>query len=343
MQHIVIIGGGMSGVRLANKLCNREFVVTLISPSLEPSFQPLLLHLVFTNVGQKVDDQRQLSRYVRFVKERATFINFPDRVVETESGARHQYDSLVLATGAQADPDQILGLSEASEQFGDCYSDITRAKKLRTSIQTFRGGTIVLGQASSICICPASPLEGILLVDRFLRENALRSCSHLVFFSPYERACSTELDGELIESVFKERGIEILSQCNIYRVDVARRILLSIEGDAVKYDLPIIIPPFVGAKLTYEPRNVVDDDGFLVTDAKTLRVKGLDSVFAIGGATNISISKAAIDTIAQTEVVAEQLAGQPATYDDHTLCPIDHLKYLTSSLRLPAVSHREYQ
>jgi sulfide:quinone oxidoreductase len=110
---------------------------------------------------------------------------------------------------------------------------------------------------------------------------------------------------------------------DVERIDTAKRTISSIEGDAIEYDLPIVIPPFVGANIAYSPADVVDADRFIKTDKETLHVKGFDTVFAIGDGTNIPVSKAGVEAHLEAQVVARQLAGVAKTFDGRTSCPVD--------------------
>ena len=325
MRRVLIVGGGTGGTMLANRLSGRKFDVTLLSASLEHMFQPSLLYVAFTHASANIvrDERRLLSRHVRFVQDKVMFVDLPDRVVKTESGGRYECDTLVLATGAHTDTGQIPGLNEINSRFGDYHSTIAQAKKVWTSLNAFQGGTIALGQASPICVCPPSPVEGILLVDRLLRKKGLRDRSRLVFFTPYPRPYPAEPINEIIEPIMKDRGIEILPFFDVDSIDTSKRTISSIEGDVVEYDLPIVIPPFAGAKIAYEPADAVDADRFIKTDKETLHVDGFDSVFAIGDATNIPTSKAGVEAHLEAQVVARQLAGVAATFDGRTNCPVD--------------------
>jgi sulfide:quinone oxidoreductase len=325
MQRVLIVGGGTGGTMLANRLNKRRFEVTVLSASREHMFQPDLLYIAFTNLQRNIvrDERRLLAGHVQFMHEKVTRVNLHGRIVETAIGGRYEYDYLVLATGAHTDPAQIPGLSEVNSRFGDYHSGVAQAKKLWASLDAFRGGTIALGQSSPICVCPPSPVEGILLVDRLLRERGLREKSRLVFFTPYPRAYPAEPMNEIIEPIVKGRGIEIMTIFDVDRIDTSERKIYSIEGDTISYDLPIVIPPFVGAEIAYTPADVVDVDRFLITDKQTLQVKGFDSVFAIGDGTNIPMSKAGIEAHLEAKVVAKRLAGVAATFDGRTNCPVD--------------------
>jgi sulfide:quinone oxidoreductase len=325
MQRVLIIGGGTGGTTLANKLGRHKFDVTLLSASPEHMFQPALLYLAFTHASANIvrDERSLVSRHVRFVQDKVTMVNLRDRVVETESDTRYEYDSIVLATGADTDPSQIPGLQAIDARFGDYHSTIAQAKKVWASLDAFKGGTIALGQASPICICPPSPIEGILLADRLLRKKGLRGKCRLVFFTPYPRPYPAEPMSEIMEPIMQARGIEIMTFFDVDRIDPAKRTITSIEGDTIEYDLPIVIPPFVGANIAYEPASVLDPDRFIITDKETLHVKGFDSAYAIGDGTTVPTSKAGVGAHLEAGIVARQLAGVAATFDGRTHCPVD--------------------
>jgi len=325
MQRVLIVGGGTGGTMLANRLDKRRFEVTLVSASLEHMFQPSLLYVAFAHAGANIvrDERKLLPKHVRLVQDRVTRVDLNSRAVTGASGARYDYDVLVLATGAHTAPEQIPGLVEIDKQFGDFHSSIAQAQKLWASLDAFKGGTIVLGQAGPVCVCPPSPAEGMLLADRLLREKGLRDKCRLVFFTPYPRAYPAEPINEIVEPIMQARGIEIMPFFDVDKIDTATRTISSIEGDSIAYDLPIIIPPFVGADIAFEPADVLDADRFIVTDKETLQVKGFDCVYAIGDGTNIPTSKAGVEAHLEAQVVAARLAGRPARFDGRTNCPFD--------------------
>ena len=196
MQRVLIVGGGTGGTMLANRLDKHRFAVTLVSASAEHMFQPDLLYVATANLQRDIlrEERRLLARGVRFVNEKVTRVNLETSLVETEPGSHYEYDRLVLATGVHTVPSQIPGLSEVNERFGDYHSSVAQAKKLWSCLDAFSGGTIVLGQSSPICVCPPSPVEGILQIDRLLRQRGLREKSRLVFFTPYPARLSGRAD-----------------------------------------------------------------------------------------------------------------------------------------------------
>jgi sulfide:quinone oxidoreductase len=324
MQRILIIGGGTGGTMLANRLDKRRFEVTLVSASLEHLFQPSLLYIAFAHARANIvrEERRLLAAHVRLVQDRVTRVALNRRTITCASGVQYDYDVLVLATGAHTAPDEIPGLLEINKQFGDYHSGIAQAQKLWASLDGFEGSTIALGQAAPICVCPPSPVEGILLADCLLRKKGLRAKSRLVFFTPYPRAYPAEPINEIVEPIMQARGIEIMPFFDVDNIDAEKRSIRSIEGDRIEYDLPIVIPPFVGADIEFDPA-VVDADNFVITDKESLQVKGFDSVYAIGDGANIPTSKAGVGAHLEAQVVAARLAGKLARFDGRTNCPLD--------------------
>lgn len=322
---VLILGGGSGGTILANRLVREGVDVTMISASREHLFQPGLLYVAFANAKANiVRDQRSvLSERVRFLGDTVTAVDLQARTVTTRSGGHHEYGTLVIATGVVTDPSGIPGLADVNAAVGDYHSSVASAKRLWSRLDAFKGGTIALGQASPICKCPPSPIEGILLVDRLLRARGIRDKSRLVFFTPSPRPYPAAPINEIVEPLLKEREIEVRTFFDLDRIDAETRRLTSIEGEEIECDLPIVIPPFVGADIAYNPPDVLDAERLVATNRETLRVKDTEDVFAIGDATNIPTSKAGVGAHLEARVVAEVLTGHPAVFDGRTNCPFD--------------------
>ncbi len=344
MRRVVILGGGTAGTLLANSLDHARFDVTVLSRSSEHLFQPALLYVALAHADPRIvrDERRLLSRRVKLVQEQVERVDLLARRVHAR-GAFHDYDALVVATGARADPSQIPGLSEVAARFGNYHSGVAPAQKLWAALDAFRGGTIAVGQASPICVCPPSPLEGVLLIDRLLRRRGLRDRSRLVFFTPHPRAYPAEAIDEIVAPLLKARGIELRTFFDVDRVDPKSWAIGSIEGERIDCDLPVIVPPFAGAEIAYEPASVLDDDRFVHADRNSLRIPGVLGAFAVGDAADLPTSKAGAGAHLQAMVVAEQLAGREATFDGRTHCAVDLADgtgtFVVSSYASPAVRY----
>lgn len=322
---VLIVGGGTGATVLANSLSHRRFAVTVVTSSTAHLFQPALLYVAFRNGSVDVvrDERSLLGSHVNLLEATVAGVDLSSRTVRTADGEDLEYDDIVLATGVMTDPGQIPGLAEVNRRFGDYHSTVEQAQRLWRSLAAFQGGTIALGQATPICKCPPSPLEGVLLADRLLRERGIRDRTRLVYFTPYPRAYPAEPMNQIVEPVLEERGIEVLTFFDLDRVDPESGTLRSIEGDEIEADLPIVIPPFMGADIAYRPAEVLDPSRFIITDRSSLKVKAVDHAFAIGDATNLPTSKSGVGAHLEAKIVARTLAGRRASFQGRTHCPFD--------------------
>ena len=324
MERVLVLGGGSGGTILANSLSSRRFRTTLVSSSTKHLFGPGLLYVAFTNAAARIEREERslLGHDVRFVHATVSRVDLHDQVVQTADGEELEYDRLVVATGIRTDPSQIPGVPEVVMRVGDYHSTVAQARKLWESLDAFGGGTIALGQTTPVCKCPPSPIEGVLLADQLLRRRGLRGKTKLVFFTPYPRPYPAEPMNRIIEPILKEQDIEVATFFDVDRIDPETFSITSIEGDVIECDLPILVPPFVGAPIAYEPV-VVDASGFVVVDQRTLRIKGVENAFAIGDATNLPTSKSGVGAHLEAKVVARTLSGVTTSFDGRTNCPLD--------------------
>ncbi len=224
---------------------------------------------------------------MRFLHDSATAVDLVAHSVRTRSGGRHDDETLVSANGIRTDASQIPGLAEVNAVVGDYHSSVTNTHRLWASLDAFSGGTIALGQASPICKCPPSPIEGILHADRLLRGRGLRDKMRLVLFTPYPRASPSPAVDEVVEPILKQREIEVMTFFDVERIDAATRRTTSIAGDRIECDLFLVIPPFVGGDIAYNPPEDQSPEPLVATDRETLRVRGTAAAFAIGDAADM--------------------------------------------------------
>lgn len=324
-ERVVVLGGGTGGTIVANSLDPRRFEVTVVSASDAHLFQPGLLYVAFKGARTNLvrDERRLLKGHVRLVVDTVTGVDLGRCLVRTAGGDELGYDRLVIATGIQTDPGGIPGLAEVSERFGDYHSSVAQARKLWAKLDGFEGGTIALGQSTPICKCPPSPVEGVLLADALLRARGIRERTRLVFFTPYPRPYPAEPMNQVVEPILKARGIEVRTFFDVDRIDPATGTITSIEGDELACDLPVVIPPFVGADVAYEPADVLDPSRFVRTDQRTLQVAGTETAFAIGDATTLPTSKSGVGAHLEAKVVVRTLSGSTTTFGGRTHCPFD--------------------
>jgi sulfide:quinone oxidoreductase len=286
------------------------------------------LHIAFTGIDSAtlVREERSLVRQdVDLIEEAADSIDLQNQTVTLASGAKLQYEYLIIATGSVPNPKAIPGLSEAALNF---HTSPDESRKIWDAIQQFDGGDIVVGIAGVPHKCPPSPNEATFLVDDYFGKRGIRDKVKLTFLTPYPRAYPAEPMSRVVEPLFKERGIEVATFFNVESVDPAKREIYSLEGETISYDLLILVPPHRGADVVIKS-GIGDADGWIPTDKNTLKIVGYDNAYAVGDATNIPVSKTGVTahleaiSAANNIVAAVRERRELYKYNGRIHCPFE--------------------
>ncbi len=105
-RRVVIVGGGFGGLTAARELRRADVDVTLVDPMSHHLFQPLLYQLACggLSTGETATPIRaalKRARNVSVLMARATGLDAQERQVILDRGERLDYDSLIVACGAQ--------------------------------------------------------------------------------------------------------------------------------------------------------------------------------------------------------------------------------------------------
>ncbi|HEY8637139.1 MAG TPA: FAD/NAD(P)-binding oxidoreductase, partial [Candidatus Limnocylindrales bacterium] len=182
-HRVLILGGGFGGIAAAIALRER----------LDPADEVVLVERRTTFVmglrknwavldaNALADGERPLAllvdRGIRVVTGNIGAIQPTERAVEVD-GDRWDADALVVALGAERDPDRVPGFRERAI---DVY-DLTRGDRARTAIEAFTGGRLAIGIFGVPYPCPPAPFELAMLVDERLRARGIRGAIEV--FSP---------------------------------------------------------------------------------------------------------------------------------------------------------------
>ena len=334
--NIVVVGGGSGGTLAANLLAKRlgkeiqarRVEVHLVLGSQQHIFQPGYLHVAFAGQDptEIVREERTLvSRNVLLVQEPAERIDLKSQLVSLASGETLHYDYLIVATGSVPNPKAIPGLSETSMNF---HTSPEESKRIWNVIQQFDGGHVVVGIAGVPHKCPPSPNEAAFLIDDYFRKRGIRDKVKLTFLTPYPRPYPAEPMSRVVEPLFKERGIEVVTFFNVESVDPTKKEMYSLEGESQSYDLLIMVPPHRGADVVVKS-GIGDADGWIPADKNTMRIIGHENAYAIGDATNIPVSKtgvtAHLEAITATDniVSAIRQGSELHKYNGRINCPFE--------------------
>jgi sulfide:quinone oxidoreductase len=316
VQHIVIVGGGVGGTLVANLISRKlrpqirrgEASVTVVDERGQHVYQPGFMYIAMGSERSENlvrPEWTLLDREVRLEVGRVTGIRETKQLVELEDGSRLRYDQLVLATGARILPGEIEHFEAEAHHFYGAEA----AQRLRAALDVFTGGRIVIGIASMPYKCPPAPLEIAFLIEDELRHRGLRERSEIHYCSPIGRAFTIESVSEMATPILAEKGIELHTFFNVEAIDPDRKVVQSLEGEELPYDLLILVPPHKGQRFLIDAGLAPAPGAWLPTDHHTLQVGGRPNVYALGDATDLPLSKAGSTAHFEAPVVAERVAA----------------------------------
>ncbi len=349
-QHVLIVGGGVGGTIVANllarSLSRQEAEITLIDSTGKHAYMPGWLYLPFNQLSAESDqlirpERDLLSSHVHLVTGEVQKIDTQNRELHVRhsqgldeivgtggaSEAVYPYDYLVLATGARLVPSDLPGLAEGEGKWHHFYS-AEGSLQLREALNTFEGGRIVITVGGIPYRCPPAPLEFTFLLDEWLAKHDLRNKTEIQYLFPLPRVFPIESVAEAVTPLLEERHIGYTVFFNAETVDTEKKIISSLEGEEIPYDLLVLVPPHRGARVI-EDSGLGDEQGWIPTDRHTLEVKGHQHVYALGDATDLPVSKSGSAAHFEAKIVVarilaairgEEPKSDEATYDGEVMC-----------------------
>ena len=336
MTRVLILGGGVGGTLTANLLVKKlrrriragEVTITVVDQTGKHTYQPGFMYIAMG--GERAENLERPERglldpLVQLVIGEVARVDERESAVFLTYGERLGYDYLVLATGSRIVPEAIEHFDTQAHHFytADAAADLRRA------LDAFDGGRIVIGIAGMPYKCPPAPLEVAFLIEAELRQRGLRERSEMHFCSPIGRAFSIESVSEMATPVLEGKRIELHTFFNVETIDPERKVVVSLEGEELPYELLILVPPHKGQQFLIDSGLAPAPGGWLPTDRATLQVGGRANVFALGDATDLPLSKAGSTAHFEAPVVAERItaavqgrepAGKHADYQGKVMC-----------------------
>jgi sulfide:quinone oxidoreductase len=316
MKRIVILGGGVGGTLTANLLIKKlrrqvtagELAITVVDQTGQHTYQPGFMYVAMG--GERADrlqrpERGLLDPRINLVVGEVVKVDEASRTVFLADGLPLGYDYLVLATGSRIVPEAIEHFDTEAHHF---YS-AEAALDLRRALDAFSGGRIVIAIAGMPYKCPPAPLEVSFLIEAELRQRGIREGSEVHFCSPIGRAFPIESVSEMATPIFDSKGIEVHTFFNVEAIDPERRVVQSLEGEELPYDLLILVPPHKGQQFLMDSGLAPAPGGWLPTDRATLQVGGRSNVFALGDATDLPLSKAGSTAHFEAPVVTERIVA----------------------------------
>jgi NADH dehydrogenase FAD-containing subunit len=311
---IVILGAGFAGLETAFLLRMRlrdSADLTLVSEREAFTFRPNTIYVPF---GADPDDLVvDLSRPFRrrrvdFVEGTVSGVDPDAHEVQLADGRTVCYDKLVIATGADMQPEEIPGLGEHAATIWTPQSMLGVRKRFERVRDDARAGrrsrVLFLVPPNNKC---AGPLyEIVMMFETWLRRESARDqveISWSTFEQSYIQAFGPRLH-EVVSAEFAERAIE--GHVGEVVTEIAASEAHYADGATRSFDQLIAFPPYVSA-VRYDALPA-DERGFIETDMATRRVAGQTDIYAPGDAGDFPVKQAFLAFL-QADTVAEHIAA----------------------------------
>ena len=335
MNRVLILGGGVGGLVVANELKNKlgdKVNVTLVDRKKAFEFAPSFIWLSFNErKPEQISKELSLLKHkgIDVVNDVVTNIDISNRRVKTEYN-EFEYDYLVIALGLDYSYDIIRDFSYAHHNYS-----IDSAIKMGEAIKEFSGGKVLVGISRLPFKCPVAPYETALLLDSYFRRKGIRDKVSITFFTPepYPIPAAGPDYGNMLAGMLTQRGIEFRPNMLIKEIRSNEVVL---DGISMQYDMLYCVPPHVTPRVVVDAK-LTDNTGFIPVNPRTMETS-YENVYAIGDVTAVRLPegsyvpylpKAGVFAHHQAEVVANNIAyrikgkGKLKEYDGSGACFIE--------------------
>lgn len=309
MEHLLVIGNGMAGLRLVEEVLQRSpgrYALSVVGKEPHPAYNRVLLSSLLAGDIEEHDIRLRDDAWYAdngialMIDDAAVHLDLAARAVRLRSGRTLAYDKLVLATGSNPIRPLIPGHDlEGVLTFRD-RADIAAMRQLAAT----GGRAIVIGGG----------LLGIEAAYGLARTGIPVTLLHLM-----DRLMERQLDpraAAMLQQALAARGIDVVLQADTAAIFGDGRVLgislkdgRQIEGRSVVFAIGIR-PETTLAREAGVPCN----RGILVDDGLSTDVPG---VYAVGEcAEHRGMVYGLVEpAYAQARVLAARLAGEDAAYE----------------------------
>ncbi len=308
-KSVIIIGDGSSGLVAANKLryhaTEKELDITVIGNSPRHFYKPdgLFIPFGYKNYRHSVKPvDFLLNGGISYVRDEVVRINAEEHTVFLKSGRSRMADYLVIATGNRFAPEEVPGYTGEAKHF----YDLGRTLELRETLKKFNGGKVVVGSVDKNIQYPQALFEFAFLLDSFSEAEGFKEKTEITLLAPSEHLASNGSVSSFIGDKLNERGIQLKANVTVNSVGQKNKEVSASDGSTCKYDLLVLVPPHKGQDAIITS-GLADDAGYIEVDSSDLKVKGIDTVFAVGDANNLKEQKTAATSYLQASFAASRI------------------------------------
>jgi sulfide:quinone oxidoreductase len=310
MRRVLILGGGFGGIAAAAALRQHlDFTDEVLLVDRRTTFvMGLRKNWALFDADALRAGERPLShlaeRGIKVLTATIEAIHPAERAADID-GERWEADALVIALGAERDPDRVPGFRD---HVIDVY-DHGETELARQGIERFAGGRVAVGIFGVPYPCPPAPFELALLLDEHLHGRSVQA--EIEVFSPLP--LSLPILGQVgcgsFESRLEDAGITFLRSQQATSVEAGQ---VAFDDTRRRYDLLLGVPAHKAPSVVVDS-GLAAPGGWIMVDPRTLETSH-PGVYAIGDVTAIPLAngqmlpKAGAFAQAEGEVVAARIA-----------------------------------
>lgn len=311
---VLILGGGVGGIVTANALRQRldaEHRIVVVDKRAEYVFTPSLLWVMvgWRQATQITKDLRRMLHPDIEVRRAAVQEIDPERAVVRAGGEDLAYDYLVVALGADLDPEAMPGFAEVAHT----PFDLPGATALWSALQGFGGGRVAVLVAATPYKCPAAPYETALLLDDHFRRRGMRDRVEMAVYTPEAAPMGVAgpAMGQAVVGMLQAKGISFNPQLNLTRIDPDQKTLIFGNRELAPFDFLAGVPPHKSPQVVRDSA-LANQAGWISVDKRSLATS-FENVYAIGDVTAITLAngkplpKAGVFAHGEGETVAARI------------------------------------
>ena len=317
MQRILILGGGVGGTLTANLLVKKlraridrgEVQVRVVDATGQHVYQPGFMYIAMG--GERAANLQRPERSL--LDKRVHLVVGEVQRVDAEGPGGHPRPTACRsATTSSCWRPGRASSPRRSSTSTRRPSTSTRRRPQRACAPRSTGSTAA-GSSSGSPACPTSARPRRSRWPSSSNPScASAGCASrptIDFCSPIGRAFTIESVSEMATPILAAKGIELHTFFNVEAIDPERKVVQSLEGEELPYDLLILVPPHKGQQFLMDSGLAPAPGGWLPTDRETLQVGGRPNVFALGDATDLPLSKAGSTAHFEAPVVTERIVA----------------------------------
>jgi sulfide:quinone oxidoreductase len=298
---VLIAGGGFAAVEAAlalRALAGDRVELTLASPDPVLQYRPAATLTAFDDRIPLGYDLRAIAADIgaMYHKTRVEAVAPRKRHVRTASGARLEYDALILATGARA----IAGISGAMT-FRD-HRDLRLIERVLAEVDSEAVRRVVFAVPTGVS-WPLPIYELALLMAARATERGLDVEVSLVTSEREPLAVFGPRASTLVHSVLEDRGVRFIGDATAAGVRRDGALMLESDGP-IRADRVVAVPQLRGRRITGVPATRW---GFVPTHTYG-RVDGIEDVYAAGDITTFPVKQGGL-AAQQADLIAHTIAA----------------------------------